>query len=139
MELVALSALTLTPASKMPLAAMPPAGARGATGGRIGSGARDDLVERLRQFHGVRVLERQHVDLALSGLRYVETLDDLEDAHVRAFGRHDHERVRAVIGNNLGDVQVTDADRGRSSTFLGGPALTSKSSFTRLAISDADA
>ena len=64
-ELVALSALTLTPDSKI-VERRGPGLAAGGSAGPAGRCAGDDLVERLGELDGVRVLERQDVDLSLA-------------------------------------------------------------------------
>ena len=107
-EFVALSALTLTPDSKMRRAARPPGFGRRAAGWP--RPRRHDLVERLRELDGVRVLQQQDVDLALARVRDVEPLDELEDAQVRALGADDD------------DASCCGRPRGSSSTWTSPPA-----------------
>ena len=113
--------------------------------------AGDDVGERLRELRRVRVLERQDVDLALARLRHVDALDELEDAQVRALGRDDDERVRAIVGDDLRDVEIAADRRRRRAVVEPPPAfgaegappppplLMSKSSLMRFSTSLADA
>ena len=152
-ELVALSAETFTPPSKMPggAARRRRCGAGRGRRRRARGAARagDDVVERLRELGRVRVLERQDVDLALAGLRDVDALDELEDAQVRALGRDDDERVRAIVGDDLRDVEVSAAPARRAVARAAAapsgrrrgaapPPLTSKSSLMRFSTSLAE-
>ena len=81
--------------------------------------AGDDVGEGLGELGGVRVLQRQDVDLALAGLRDVDAFDQLEDAQVRALGGDDDERVRAIVGHDLRDVQIADGGRDRRAGAAG--------------------
>ena len=105
-------------------------------------GSGDDLVQRLRQLGRVGVLEREDVDLPFSGLRQVETLDEVEDAHIGPLGADDDDGVRPVVSDDLRDVNSPPVcDRPQQPPpcrrLRWCCSFTSNRSLMRLAMSDA--
>ena len=114
-ELVALSALTFTPPSKMPLAGRRRLHGSRRRARRAARSAQPPTRRTAPVMISLSVFVRstasacwsgEDVDLALARLRHVDPLDDLEHPQVRALGRHDDQRVRAIVGDDLRDVEV---------------------------------